>query len=149
MSVVTLLPGHVSPETAYVVNDYPYGFRLRCKIRYWLEYTAKKGVRLWSQTTNPKRVGEVWNKAKASTYSKFGGAMYLDEAGHVQWSGLHEYTTAQEVSAWIEQYGAANHPKAVEIAAGWAKAKVAYETRRALGATIVEAAQGAAIESVQ
>ena len=34
-----ILPGiHISPETAYVIDDYPYGFRLRCRIRYWLEF---------------------------------------------------------------------------------------------------------------
>lgn len=67
-----LLTGHTTPETAFVVADYPYGFRLRCKIRYWLEYKPGKGHRLWSQTTNPKRAGEVWNKAKASTFQRFG-----------------------------------------------------------------------------
>ena len=61
-TIKVLLSGHTSPATAYTVDDYPYGFRLRCKIRYWLEYTPKRGVRLWSQTTNPKRPGEVWNK---------------------------------------------------------------------------------------
>lgn len=38
-----VLSGHTSPETAYVVDDYPYGFRLRCKIRYWIE-TKKRDV---------------------------------------------------------------------------------------------------------
>ena len=85
-----LLPGHVSPETAYVVDDYPYGFRLRCKIRYWLETHKRLGVRMVSQTSNPKVAGLVWNKPKASTYCKFAGAMYLDFENHVQWSGLHD-----------------------------------------------------------
>ena len=95
-----LLSGHISPETAYVVEDYPYGFRLRCKIRYWIEFKAKKGFRFVSQTTNPKRPGEVWNKPKASTYSKFGGAMFLDDNGHVQWDGLSEYSDAKEAIAF-------------------------------------------------
>ena len=30
----------VSPETAIIVPDYPYGFRLRCKLRVWVEYKA-------------------------------------------------------------------------------------------------------------
>lgn len=68
-----VLWGHNSAETAYVVADYPYGFRLRCQIRYWLEYRKGKGFRFVSQTTNPKRPGEVWNKPKASTYSPLGG----------------------------------------------------------------------------
>jgi len=85
--IKTILSGHISPETAFVVEDYPYGFRLRCKIRYWLE-TNKKGTRFVSQTTNPKASTEVWNKPKASTYVDFSGAMYLDENDHVQWQGI-------------------------------------------------------------
>src|SRR5215471_1630221 len=95
-----ILSGHISPETAYLVDDYPYGFRLRCKIRYWLEYNPKHGFRLVSQTSNPKRPGFVWNKPKASTYSKFGGCMYLESDDHVTWSGLSEYSTGAEASAW-------------------------------------------------
>lgn len=39
----TILHGHTSHETAYVVDDYPYGRTVRCKIRYWIE-TAEKGA---------------------------------------------------------------------------------------------------------
>jgi hypothetical protein len=82
-STMQILSGHVSPESAYVVDDYPYGFRLRCKIRYWLEYAPRKGFRFVSQTTNPKAAGEVWNKPKASTYASIAGAMFLDDSNHV------------------------------------------------------------------
>src|SRR5215475_9411123 len=86
-----ILKGHTSPETAYLVDDYPYGYTLRCKIRYWLEFKPGKGFRFVSQTTNPKK-GHVWNKPKASTYCRFGGCMFLDEKGHVHWAGLSEYS---------------------------------------------------------
>jgi hypothetical protein len=33
---VRLLLGHVDADSAYVVDDYPYGGRLRCRIRYWI-----------------------------------------------------------------------------------------------------------------
>jgi len=33
---VRLLRGHINRDTAYVVNDYPYGRVLRCRIRYWI-----------------------------------------------------------------------------------------------------------------
>ena len=59
-----ILKGHTSPETAYLVRDYPYGYTLRCQIRYWLEHKPGKGVRFVSQTTNPKRPGIVWNGEK-------------------------------------------------------------------------------------
>lgn len=64
-----VLSGHTSPESAFVVDDYPYGFRLRCKIRYWIETKKGFGQRFVSQTTNPKKAGEFWNKPKAGTYS--------------------------------------------------------------------------------
>jgi hypothetical protein len=90
-SKVNVLIGHHSPETARVVDDYPYGFRLRCKIRYWVE-TADKGAmrgkqRFVSQTTNPKVAGEVWNKPKSSTYDDV-VIMALGEEDHVTWASV-------------------------------------------------------------
>jgi hypothetical protein len=91
VTLARVLSGHTSPETAFVVDDYPYGFRLRCKIRYWLEFRKGFGFRLMSQTTNPKRPEtEVWNKPKGSTYNYI-GAMWLDSIGHVHWTGVSEY----------------------------------------------------------
>ena len=127
-----LLSGHVSPETAYVVDDYPYGFRLRCKIRYWLEFKAKKGFRFVSQTTNPKR-GNVWNKPKASTYSMFGGAMFLNDEGHVDWSGLNEYSSGAEAKAWADKFGEAVPEVGRALMNKWVAAKVAYDTNRNSG----------------
>lgn len=110
----TLLKGHVSPETAYLVEDYPYG-GLRCKMRYWLEYSKTFGVRLMSQTTNPRK-GGIWNKPKASTYGRYGGVMFLDEKGHVQWSYLHEYMDAKEARAWYDENKDHAHPDCVQVA---------------------------------
>lgn len=93
------LTGHTTPETAYVVDDYPYGFKLRCKIRYWLEYAPKKGFRFCSQTTNPKKAGEVWNAPKKSTYSML-GVMGLNDEGHVTWTGLSIYDFGK-----LEEFG--------------------------------------------
>lgn len=86
MTATTILRGHTSSETAYVVDDYPYGFTLRCRIRYWLERKAGFGYRLMSQTTNPKVAGEVWNKPRAGTYVAGMARMFKDQAGHVQWT---------------------------------------------------------------
>lgn len=90
--MLEVIRGHVSPETAYVVEDYPYGRQLRCKIRYWVE-TATKGAkkgqqRFMSQTTNPKAGGEVWNKPKGGTYSPL-VVMVKDQRGHVYYRSLH------------------------------------------------------------
>ena len=84
----TALRGHTSPETAFVVDDYPYGFRLRTKIRYWVETKGKSGCgqRFCSQTLNPKT--GAWNKPKCGVYYPFVG-MFLDDLGHVQSEHLH------------------------------------------------------------
>lgn len=96
---VTLLTGHTDADTAYVVDDYPYGARLRCKIRYWIDtglVGEKKGQqRLMSQTTNPKVEGESWNKPKGSTYSLI-TVMYLDEQDHVKSYGVTPYSLTGE-----------------------------------------------------
>jgi hypothetical protein len=92
----TALAGHTSPETAYVIDDYPYGFRLRCSIRYWLECKKGHGFRLISQTSNPKKPGLVWNKPKAGTYHAF-AVMVLDpDTGHV-----HIHTASS--GGWTEE----------------------------------------------
>ena len=127
-----ILKGHTSPETAYLVNDYPYGFRLRCKIRYWLEYKHGKGFRLVSQTSNPKR-GDAWNKPKASTYARFGGCMYLNEEGHVTWSGLTEYSDTAESVNWLATFGEGFPEAGREGLNRWIAAKVAYDANRKPG----------------
>jgi hypothetical protein len=125
-----LLFNHTSPETAYVVTDYPYGYTLRCSIRYWLEFKPKAGFRMMSQTTNPKKPGVVWNKPKASTYCKFGGAMFIDENDHVHWAGLSEYSNGAEAKAWAEKYGAAVPEAGKTLLAKWVAAKLAYDGAR-------------------
>ena len=64
----TILRGHDSFETAYIIADYPYGFRLRCKQAVWLEFKAGWGSRYCTRTTNPKVPGEIWNAPKKGTY---------------------------------------------------------------------------------
>jgi hypothetical protein len=125
-----ILKGHTSPETAYIVADYPYGFKLRCKIRYWLEFKPKLGFRFVSQTTNPKRAGEHWNAPKASTYSRFGACMYLNGEGHVAWSGLSEYCSSTEAEAWLAKYGEGVPEAGAELLRKWVAAKVAYAANR-------------------
>ncbi len=91
----SVLHGHVSPETAYVVDDYPFGFTLRCQIRYWVETKKSHGQRLVSQTTNPKKLND-WptaNKPKPGTYADV-VILYRVEhegetQGHIQHWTLH------------------------------------------------------------
>lgn len=143
MTTITVLPNtHISPETAYLVADYPFGFRLRCQIRYWLEFQPKKGFRLWSQTTNPKRPGTVWNKPKASTYAKFGAAMYLDENGHVKWAGLTEYSDIAEIEAFIDTYFDGVPEAGRKTLKAWLAAKTAYYVHKTRPLDPVAAAHG-------
>ena len=58
--------GATSPETAIVVKNYPWGFRLKTSQRYWIE-TTKHGDRFITQTLNPKT--NAWCNPKKSTYS--------------------------------------------------------------------------------
>ena len=80
----TLIIGARSPETAVVVSDYPYGRRLRCVMRYWLETKASHGTRLVSQTNNPKRPGLVWNKPHPGTYTQGAVVLRTDQDAHVK-----------------------------------------------------------------
>ena len=104
--VVTVLSGHTSPETAFVVADYPYGFRLRCAIRYWIETKEKKGQRVVSQTTNPKRQGHPWNKPKASTYAIV-QVLFLDENEHVQVAHVTPYSDDDQIRSFMATYAEA------------------------------------------
>lgn len=124
---IKLLPGHTSPETAYVVEDYPYGFRLRCKIRYWIEYNKKHGFRFCSQTTNPKRAGIHWNAPKKSTYAKFGACMFLDENERVQWAALSEYSSAEKARNFLDKYRTGMSAEAIDVCSEWVRVKTMYE----------------------
>ena len=66
-------------DNAVVVEDYPWGYKLRTKRKYWIE-TTKRGDRLCYQTLNPK-TGE-WCAIKKGTYAGI-KVLYKDEAGHV------------------------------------------------------------------
>jgi hypothetical protein len=96
------LYGHTSEATAYLVGDYPYGFHERTQIRYWLEQKPKKGWRFVSQTMNPKT--SRWNKPKASTYSEWGAAMYLDDQDHVQWTSIGPYSDERAIRDFVTSF---------------------------------------------
>jgi len=97
------LIGHDSPESAYVVEDYPYGFRLRTTIRYWIE-TNRNGQRTMSQTRDPKRAGAPWNKPKGSTYSPVRVLLRNTGNGHVEHDALSTYADEEKIAAFVERY---------------------------------------------
>lgn len=124
-----ILKGHTSPETAYIVEDYPYGYKLRCKIRYWIEFKPKKGFRFCSQTTNPKR-GHVWNKPKCCTYAEFGACMYLDDNAHVQCTYLGQYSSGVEATNWSNTYRSGVPEAGLSTLDAWVAAKSTYDANR-------------------
>jgi hypothetical protein len=105
------LLNHESPDTAYIVNDYPYGFRLRTKIRYWIETKKGFGQRFVSQTLNPKN--NKWNAPKKGNYTTI-LLMGLDEkTGYVITESCNnwKYNTEEEVLNFQEEYTLTDYQK--------------------------------------
>lgn len=88
-----VLMGHVSEETGYLVDDYPYGRKVRCRIRYWVETAAKGGVkgqmRPVSQTEEP--TSKRWNKPRLGIYRDLVVLVKRADNGHVENFGLDRY----------------------------------------------------------
>lgn len=103
----TPIYNHNSVEQSYVCESYPYGFKLRTTIRFWLEKDNKKGFRFCSQTINPKT--GYWNKEKKSTYSTLSASLYLNDKGHVEWEGLSEYSSPAQILTFVEFYPQADY----------------------------------------
>lgn len=137
-----IIPGvHTSQETAYVVDDYPYGFRLRCKMRHWIEYKEGKGFRHVSQTTNPKITNrEVWNKPKLSTYFRFGLAFYLNNENHLHCAGLSEYSNYEESLSFYQTFREGLTAEGRDICLKWVDVKKKYEEKVAEGVHWTQAA---------
>lgn len=88
-----ILKDQPTEDKPYVVENYPYGFRLRTTIRYWVE-TTNRGQRFVSQTLNPKT--DQWNKPKKSTYSQI-LLVGLDEKSHVTYTSNSLYSTESSI----------------------------------------------------
>jgi len=86
-------------ETPLIVHNYPYGFRLRTDIRYYLE-TTNKGTRLTSQTLNPKT--NEWNKPKSSTYNTVAVMVKDKKTGYINHVGLGYYDNVSQNLALLK-----------------------------------------------
>jgi len=87
-------------ESAVVVDNYPWGFKLKTKRAYWVE-TNNKGDRFCYQTLNPKT--NKWCAVKTSTY---GAAFVLtqdDSNGYVNYFGLSKCDNAKDVESWLSK----------------------------------------------
>ena len=96
--------GAISAETAFVQPDYPYGRRLRCERRCWVETNPRYGMRFMTQTTNPKRPGRVWNKPDNRTYSDL-VALWVDDKGFVATDSLTNvgFYEVKQLKEWGER----------------------------------------------
>lgn len=94
------LYNHTSEETAYVVKDYPWGFRMRTEQRAWIE-SNKNGDRFIVQTKDP-RSGK-WCAQKKSTYAPL-KVLYLDEQGHLQYFFLKHSADEKTILDFYEQH---------------------------------------------
>ncbi len=127
-----ILVGHVSEATAHICDDYPYGRRLRCKRRCWLEKGRQSGAsggqvayRFVAQTSNPRLSDaagcDVWNKPKRSTYAAFAAVMYLDDDGHMAWAGGSVYWDAADATAFLEKWREGLTAEMIAAVAAWCK----------------------------
>ena len=66
-------------DNALIVENYPWGYKLKTKRKYWVETIPKKGDRVCFQTLNPKT--NKWCKVKKSTYSHV--AVLTEKNGYV------------------------------------------------------------------
>jgi hypothetical protein len=74
-----------SEDDPFIIEDYPWGYRLRTQVRVWMECRKGHGMRVCRQTQDP-RTGR-WCKPKKSTYSCVLG-FYLNEEGRIKTCGL-------------------------------------------------------------
>jgi hypothetical protein len=104
---IQTFPDAVSFDTAYVINDYPYGYNLRCEKRCWVDTKYGKnqkivGQRLVECTKNPK-TGR-WNKPKASTYGVV-VALWIDEdSSYVKCLRVTNYSSVDELKSVLDRY---------------------------------------------
>lgn len=86
-----------------MIEDYPYSFKLRCKMRAWIETSSRYGQRVARQKTNPKK-NNKWNKPTYSTYYDL-MAMRLSDDGKVETSYLRRgWHRSEEIAEWIEKH---------------------------------------------
>lgn len=94
--------GYTSFENSYEVENYPWGFRLRTEVRYWIETVDKKqGGQRFCKCTKDPRNGK-WCTPKKSTYYAL-GTMYLDENGHVEWEAVYDGNSTN-LGAFVETH---------------------------------------------
>ncbi len=86
-------------DTAYVVEDWPWGWTLKTEARFWVE-TTKHGDRIVQQTLNPK-TGK-WCKPKKQTYEAVEVIAVTDE-NKVTSVGIGKYANQDRIADVLDQ----------------------------------------------
>lgn len=94
------LYNHTSEDTAYVIKDYPWGFRMRTEQRAWIE-SNKNGDRFIVRTKDP-RTGK-WCAPKKSIYAHV-RVLFLDEQGYLQHCYLKHSSDEKTILEFYEQH---------------------------------------------
>lgn len=116
---------HNSPETAYVIEQYPFGSGLVCYKRIWIESPNKgaksKSQRVVYQTTKrffnknytsdtsqtaPMEDAHLWNKEKKGVYGAMTILFIEEGTGYVKIDGLGEYPWEEHCKKFLDTYGA-------------------------------------------
>lgn len=93
---------NITESNPLVAEDYPWGFKLRTKQRYWVETKATHGQRFVYQTLNPRT--NHWCKPKKGTYSAIVIPYVRKEDGHIKYTGISRYAEVDTMEAFL-----ANH----------------------------------------
>jgi hypothetical protein len=86
-------------DNAVEVDNYPWGFRLKTKRRYWVE-TTKHGDRDVVCTLNPKT--NQWCKPKKSTYDAV-SLLYVADNGHVKSTGIGKHMNDEQLQKALQK----------------------------------------------
>lgn len=86
-------------DNKHHVADYPYGYRKRCEMFYWVEWNNKGECRWVRQS----KYDGYLNKPKKSTYYKFILA-HLNDEGHIKYSAMHPSSVydKETMAKWVE-----------------------------------------------
>jgi hypothetical protein len=94
---MTIIYNKDAADNAVTVENYPWGYTLKTKRKYWIE-TTKRGDRLCYQTLNPKT--DKWCAVKKSTYAGI-KVLYEDDQGHIKTYTLNPVWDSKE---WLAKF---------------------------------------------
>ena len=80
-------------DNSLEVSNYPWGFKLKTKRKYWIESNKTQGDRLCFCTLNPKT--KKWCAVKKSTYNAV-ELLYIADNGYIKSDGIYKYGVNEE-----------------------------------------------------